>query len=199
MTQTDSYLAALQRELADVDRATRDELVRGIREELDGLGDAEAAERLRELGDPAFVAASARSEARQVVAEPQKQDAAWYSVVTVLLGSIGGFVVPVIGWLVGLVMLWMSSTWQLRHKVVGTLLTLAGPGGLLLFTLPAYTVTEVTVSDASGFGKVPGANPLVPAGATTPWGAIVAAAVLALAWVVGWIWLLVVADRARRR
>jgi len=192
VTKIDDYLAELEDLLADVDPTIREGLVGGIREELVGLTDADAVQRLRALGDPAFVAASARAELPQPAVLPRR-DAAWYSVVTVLLGSIGGFLIPVLGWIVGLVMLWAARNWRVRHKVVGTLLTMLGPGGTFLMLVPFYTVGTVTVS---GRGDNP--NPLMPEPAPSPWGAIVFGA-LAVAWFVGWIWLLIVAERARRR
>ncbi|PZQ88323.1 MAG: hypothetical protein DI534_12785 [Leifsonia xyli] len=184
-TPPQAYLAELERQLADVEPGVRDELVEGIREELAGLDETDAAARLRALGDPAFVAASARAEAAAPKPTQQpKQDAAWYSVVTVLLGSIGGFVVPFLGWVVGLVMLWMAASWRLHHKVVGTVLTIAGPAGLMLVLLPAYGVGVAV-------------DPLIPPGSDAPWW--VFALVGAVAWLAGWIWLLVAAERARRR
>lgn len=192
MTAIEKYLTELDELLLDVDPAIRDGLVNGIREELAGMSDADAAERLRAIGDPAFVAASARAELSQPKAA-RRNDPAWYSVATVLLGSIGGFLIPVLGSIIGLVMLWMAANWQLRHKVVGTVLTALGSGGVFLMLVPFYTVATVTVS---GAGDNP--NPLIPAAASAPWSAILFFA-LAVAWFAGWIWLLVVAERARRR
>ncbi len=49
-------------------------------------------------------------------------------IVAVIALLIGGLIVPVIGWVVGLVLLWVSSRWSLRDKLLGTLIW---PGGLL--------------------------------------------------------------------
>jgi len=182
MTAIDAYLAELDELLGDVDPSIREGLVGGIREELAGLTEQEATERLRALGDPAFVAASARAELPSI--EVPRRDATWYPVVAVLLLAVGGFVVPVVGWIVGLVMLWASRSWRLAHKVVGTLLTFAGPVGLVFMLLPARFVAV-----APG----PSVNPLLPE--STPFPII---AVLALVWLAGWIWLLVAAYRTRR-
>jgi hypothetical protein len=183
MTKVDDYLAELGQLLADVDSATREGLLEGIREELAGLTPTEAEARLRTLGDPAFVAASARVETPATTAH-RRQDAVWYSVVTVLLLTVGGVVVPVVGGITGLVMLWAAKSWTPVHKGIGTVLALLGPGMLLFYLLPvAYVATTP--------GE--GVNPTLPA--TTPVVIIVA---LLLVWLAGWIWLLVVADRARR-
>lgn len=42
---------------------------------------------------------------------------------------VGSLVLPVAGWLVGLVLLWVSPTWTVPEKLVGTAVW---PGGLLL-------------------------------------------------------------------
>ncbi len=47
---------------------------------------------------------------------------------------IGGVVIPVIGWVVGVVLLWRRSEWSLRQKVAATLLL---PGGWLPFVYAA--------------------------------------------------------------
>jgi uncharacterized membrane protein len=41
---------------------------------------------------------------------------------------IGGVVIPVLGWIVGVVLLWVSPRWHTREKLLGTLVW---PGGLL--------------------------------------------------------------------
>jgi len=53
---------------------------------------------------------------------PSSQELA--AVVTLL---IGGVVVPVVGWLVGVVLLWASPRWRFGDKLLGTLIW---PGGL---------------------------------------------------------------------
>ncbi|MEQ3551065.1 hypothetical protein WIS52_11335 [Pseudonocardia nematodicida] len=44
-----------------------------------------------------------------------------YAVVTVLMLMLGGFVLPVVGWLAGVVMLWTGRAWTVGEKVLGTL------------------------------------------------------------------------------
>ena len=146
MTKIEDYLTELDGLLVDVDPATREGLLNGIREELSTLTPADADARLRALGDPAFVAASVRAERGTLTL--QKEDAAWYSILTVLLLTVGGFIIPVIGWLAGLVMLWASRTWAVSHKVIGTLVALGGPGlaaaGLLPWAFVAVGPGEST-------------------------------------------------------
>ena len=194
MTRIDDYLAELENLLADVDPTVREGLVGGIREELAGLSDADAVQRLRALGDPAFVAASARAELPRPQAE-RRDDPAWYSVATVLMLTIGGFAIPVIGWLVGIVMLWASKTWTGAQKVTGTFLPVVAAAVPAAFVLPAYTV-NASVSYGEGGQFIESAS-----GGPAPWQvglAVMLMVVAVVAWFVGWIWLLVVADRARR-
>jgi hypothetical protein len=57
-----------------------------------------------------------------------------HEIIAVILLLVGGIVVPVIGWVVGVVLLWSSSRWQTRDKLLGTLVWpggLAAPFGLL--------------------------------------------------------------------
>ena len=180
MTKIEDYLTELDSLLTGVDPATREGLLDGIREELSALTPADADARLRALGDPAFVAASVRAERGPLTR--QKEDAAWYSILTVLLLTIGGFIVPVIGWAAGLVMLWASRTWAVKHKVVGTLVALGGPSLAAAALLPWAFV-------AVGPGESSPQAPIVP---------LILYGVVLLAWLGAAIWLLVVADRRRR-
>ena len=144
---TDTYLRDLERAVRDLPKPLADDIVSGVREELRGLDAAAAAERIAELGDPEFIAASARAEV------PPRRDATWYTVLTIVLLAIGGFIVPVVGWLVGLVMLWYSRTWTLRDKLVGT------------FLLPAIALASVTIATLTAIPADPAeerVNPLIP-------------------------------------
>jgi hypothetical protein len=46
----------------------------------------------------------------------------------VLFLLLGGIVIPVLGWFIGVVLLWMSPRWTAKDKLLGTLVW---PGGLL--------------------------------------------------------------------
>lgn len=57
-----------------------------------------------------------------------------YPVLTVLMLMLGGFVLPVVGWLAGVVMLWTGRTWNTGEKWLGTLVwpaVVAGPAAAL--------------------------------------------------------------------
>jgi hypothetical protein len=61
-----------------------------------------------------------------------------------ILLPIGGLVIPVVGWFVGLALLYSSDLWNRRDKLIGTFLV---PGGLatafFLGAMPASTCTAV--------------------------------------------------------
>lgn len=72
---------------------------------------------------------------------PAPQDEA-YDVATVLVLMLGGFVVPVAGWLAGVVMLWANPRWSAGDKWLGTLVWPA------VVVVPA--VTFLAVAAATG-------------------------------------------------
>jgi hypothetical protein len=68
---------------------------------------------------------------------------------------VGSLVVPVIGWLAGLALLWISPTWTTGEKLLGTLVWPGGlllplalpflPGGVELLRSPALAMSVITV------------------------------------------------------
>jgi uncharacterized membrane protein len=142
----DDYLDRLERELAEFPAARRRELVQEISEHiaearagLEPENEAEIRNVLDRLGDPADIAAEARGSVEEQPAAaapaPERRSGA-LEVLALVLILLGGVVVPVIGWLVGVVLLWISSAWTARQKLLGTLVVpggLALPAGILLF------------------------------------------------------------------
>jgi len=58
-------------------------------------------------------------------------------IATVILLGLGAVVIPILGPLVGLILLWSSSQWTRRQKRIGTAITvLPTLLGVLLFALP---------------------------------------------------------------
>lgn len=120
------YLNELKSALAGVPEDVARDILDGVAEELAGLDSAAAATRIEEVGDPAFIAAEARAEsapnAEEVVhagASPGG-DPRWYTVLASLLVAFGGAVVPLLGWVFGIAMVWMSKTWRTWEKWVAT-------------------------------------------------------------------------------
>lgn len=134
-----SYLGELDSALAGVPDDVRHGIVAGVAEELDGLDVAAAASRIESLGDPAFIAAEAREGSVPVQQQrtqtslapaPTASSQRWYVVVTFALIYVGGFVVPLAGWVAGILLLWASSLWSIREKLILTLVPAAA--GLVL-------------------------------------------------------------------
>ncbi len=125
----EDYLERLNRELRDIPRARRNELTQEIADHIaetraSGVADNEAEIRnvLDRLGEPSEIAAEERARSGVV------QRRAGPVEILALIGLLVGGFVFVIGWFVGLVLLWVSDAWSTREKLVGTLVV---PGGLL--------------------------------------------------------------------
>ena len=129
-----AYLDRLRR-LADVlppDR--RDDLVASVAEHLDaarergreqGADDGVTVrEALDRLGDPAATVAAAQDPTGR---QPRSTT---HELFAVLMLSVGSVIVPILGWIVGVALLWTSTLWRRSEKVLGTLVL---PGGPLLF------------------------------------------------------------------
>lgn len=131
-----TYLAQLDAELVDLPVDLRRDIVAGVREELHGLDAAAAAVRIQELGDPAFIAAEARSAApvrdpREGAESPSPGQT--FSIVAVVVLIAGSLLVPALGALAGLVFVSQARAWSLREKVAAWLL----PAGVVLLALAA--------------------------------------------------------------
>jgi uncharacterized membrane protein len=127
----EDYLKRLNRELEGVPRTRRNELVEEISEHIvearAGLEDEREAEirtLLDRLGDPAEIAAEACE--RFGV---QRRQSNWLDIAALVFLLVGGLILPVIGWFIGVVLLWASSAWTTGEKLIGTLVV---PGGLVL-------------------------------------------------------------------
>lgn len=133
----EDYLDRLRRAGADLPDGAREELLDNIAHHLAESGaavttEAEMRSALDELGAPEEVAAAAREEAGS---RPVRDESGMvYDVAAVLVLLLGGFVVPVVGWIAGVVMLWAGPRWSWSQKVLGTLAwplaALAAGGGL---------------------------------------------------------------------
>lgn len=128
--RVDDYLKRLNAELRGLPRARRRELVEEISEhiaaaraEFDREDEARIRTLLDHLGEPGDIAAEALER------EGVKPRGRWLDVLALILLPLGGLLFPVLGWVIGVVLLWMSETWTSREKLIGTLVV---PGGLAL-------------------------------------------------------------------
>src|SRR6266702_5874294 len=104
---------------------------------------------LNRLGEPEDVAAAAAADATTAPAEPRRDRIPATEIVTVILLLIGGIVIPVVGWVVGVVLLWSSPRWRWQDKLVGTVIW---PGGLLVPGLSLLIFANVAVLCQRGGG-----------------------------------------------
>lgn len=126
----DDYLARLDDALRDVPFGTAREIRAGIAEELDSLEPAAARARIAELGPPERIATEAVDAVGSMpapvavaTAEPRTGygRGPGYVAVTALLIAIGGFLLPVLGWVVGIVALWTGRVWTTLERWIATL------------------------------------------------------------------------------
>jgi hypothetical protein len=147
----DAYLERLQKAARSLPRSRREELLADIEAHLAESAPADASEAdvrsaLDRLGDPEqIVAAEAGDPPR-----PERGGAAleWGAII---LLAVGGVVLPFIGWAIGVLLLWISSAWTVRDKVIGTLVV---PGGLL----PAVALTILGAGSTARVCMSPGVN-----------------------------------------
>lgn len=124
--RTRRYLDELERALSGVSPGRRRELVADVRAHIELAGaeepDVPLEQVLERLGSPADVAEEATERFGTVRRRPVALD---YLAVGLLL--IGGLVLPVVGWFLGLALLLSSPSWTRADKVWGALVV---PGGL---------------------------------------------------------------------
>ena len=155
------YLAELDLELAGVPDEIRQGILAGIAEELEGLGTVAATVRISTLGDPAFIAAEARAGVAPRSTGPPStgpestgpestgprptsgvrmparvSEQRWYVFVTTALLCVGGLVVPLGGWVVGIMMMLASPLWTRNEKLVAAIVPAAV--GIVLFWIVAF-------------------------------------------------------------
>jgi uncharacterized membrane protein len=119
------YLKRLKKAAANLPRARRNELFGEIESHLNeaipaGASEAEALNVLERLGEPAEIVAEAGAGQAPVARAGLNE---WLAIPLLL---IGGFIL-IVGWFVGVVLLWTSRIWTVRDKLIGTLVV---PGGL---------------------------------------------------------------------
>lgn len=193
--EVSTYLRQLDGALAGVEPVTADEIRQGITEELTSLAPEAARLRMVQLGDPAFIAAQARADTDSttsgVAGSPTPPTASGLSSRGyVILASVtviaGGYILPVIGWILGYVLVCISPAWRRWEKIVAVLTPIAS--ALLVagyFTIMELLARAGTTAAASG--------PVLPLPVTATWNMAIA---LVLANAAVGIWLLI---RALRR
>jgi hypothetical protein len=131
----EDYLRRLDRAAWSLPDPDRTELLAEIRAHLEagltpGSTDADVRNLLDELGAPEDIVAAAQPAVdprppQPPGAAPPVAASPWGAVelIAVLGLTVGTFVLPVIGPLVGIVLVWMSTRWTGREKTIATVLT----------------------------------------------------------------------------
>ena len=122
----EEYIARIHQALRDLRPERRDPIVEDIREHIRTAraamapeDEAQIRQLLDDMGDPDAIRAEAGF--------PSTPQHRWGDRLAPWLILFGGFVV-IVGWLAGVVLLWNSSVWNTRDKVLATLIW---PGGLV--------------------------------------------------------------------
>ena len=143
------YLTDLAAELRDLPANRRRELLDEISQHIAEAGatldaDNEAAIRtvLERLGDPADIATEAR-ERFGIQAAPARPATPWLEVIALVV-----LVIPFLGWVVGVVLVWLSRLWTTRDKLIGTL------GGLSWLAAGLGTLT-ISARGSTAVGSEP--------------------------------------------
>ena len=145
----ESYVKQLRAKARMLPRASREELMQQIEEHLrealpPGSTEADVRNALEQLGEPDVIVAD---EVDRLGIRPARAGKLEWAVVFLL--PFGGFLLPIIGWVLGVILLWASRVWSTREKLLGTLLV---PGGLsaVLFLNLIGSGTTCTASGGSG-------------------------------------------------
>ncbi len=158
MTVTDrliqDYLDHLERAAHTLPAAHRAEILAEIKEHIsitlsqsEDQSEATVRSVLTRLGTPEDIVREAESGLPAAPAPPARRRVAAFEIVTVVLLLVGGIVIPLLGWVIGAVLLWASARWTVRDKVIGTLVV---PGGLGLAVWLTLFASSTSVCTADG-------------------------------------------------
>jgi len=166
------YLSRLKAETADIPRTERRELIDGVREhiavareEMPEETDAALLNLLDRLGDPAELAREERDRLGLRAPDPSRSR----------LLEVAALVLTPLIWPIGVILLWTSSAWNVRDKLIGTLIL---PGGLFTSFFVFYAVLAKPESCSATY--VQGHQTTTCSGGISGIGAVLAILVLVL-------------------
>jgi hypothetical protein len=145
-----AYLARLEASAAGLPPGRREELVAEIRAHLqDALSvatdEASLRQALDRLGAPEEIVAAERDEGEPApVTAGRERGTVWtpLEVIAVVALIAGAFVLPLVGPLIGIVLVWASRRWTTGQKVIATLLTFAGVLLLVVLAAASFFIVE---------------------------------------------------------
>ncbi len=159
----DRYLSELDQALRRVAAPRRRQIVEDIsdhiaqgRSLLDDEDEAGVRSLLERVGEQKTIATEAGTDGLD---DPARRGDAWVPWLLLL----GGYAL-LVGWFVGVGLLWSSATWRVRDKILGTLVL---PGGLLSLVLLGQQGSVTACSSGVAVSPVPipvtpGSAPLAP-------------------------------------
>jgi hypothetical protein len=124
-TLVSAYLDRLREAAAELPPKVRAPLLDDIGAHLaevlgPAAGEAQTRQVLDELGTPEEIVVAAVAESGGATTPARTGGTSAYDVITGFVLLLGGFVVPVLGWFIGVAMLWNGPRWNAREKWVGT-------------------------------------------------------------------------------
>lgn len=121
----EDFLQRLDTAMSSLPFGIASEIRVGILEELSGLDATATANRIAQLGTPESIAREARDaheRAAPVMIERQEKTpidrSRGFAITAALVLGFGGLIVPVIGWFIGVALVWMSRLWGRWEKIV---------------------------------------------------------------------------------
>ena len=176
------YLGRLETAAAELPPDRRIELLEEIREHIEaaraaGAAADEAAVRtlLDRLGEPEEIIGAARDEQAPPhtvgATAPQTmvptRPGTGLEITAVLMLTVGSFI-PLIGWAVGVILLWSSRRWRTGEKLLGTLVVPGGPAVVLWLgvLVPGQVCSDTTGQRA---GIMQSVEPYCTGFAFSPW------------------------------
>lgn len=152
----DAYRKRLTSAARSLPRKDRHDLIEAVEEHLaagarEGASEVDIRNMLEELGDPEEIVESARP--------TQERRLGLIEVGAVVLLLAGAFLIPVVGWVIGVALLWSSTAWRLTQKWLGTLVV---PGGLAAPLVLAWYGPGRTDCSAIPAGSAPAVIPPPP-------------------------------------
>lgn len=140
-----AYLDRVSNELQDLPGDERAEIIDDLRQHIEEAlgspeeaGEAEVRNVLDRLGQPAAVAAEARSRHDDhdgMVEDDQRPPENPEPDRTPGALEVGAIILTALFWPVGLLLTWISQRWKTRDKVVATVLPVVGTFGMIVITL----------------------------------------------------------------
>lgn len=118
--EVSAYLRGLDAALANVPTDVANEIRSGVTEELISLSPEEAHERIAQLGDARFIAAEAGAGSEfPSAAKPRFiVGSRFYAIAAAIVLVVGAFILPLVGWALGYVLVGLSPVWRRWEKVV---------------------------------------------------------------------------------